>query len=336
MSWIPADEAARMLGVKRRTLYTYVSRGWLATRPLDGRRKLYRRSDVVRLRERANAHKSVAARAAAAMTWGEPVLTTAISGIDRDGPYYRGTCALDLTHLGLRELAALLWDAPVLSWPTVDAGSTTTDLRTLRRRLDDLPLHDDPLVTGARIVASLHAWTGLPDRPRIRAAHVLSADHGLNASTFTARVVASTGADLVSVVVAALAAFSGPRHGTASIEVARRLETSHWPGEEPGFGHPLYPDGDPRAEALLELVDLDDPRLHRLRDHLALRRQEGLHPTLDVGLLAVTLAEDLPVACAPLLFLVGRTIGWVAHALEQRATRGLLRPRGRYAGWPEP
>jgi citrate synthase len=331
MVWIPTAEAVRLLGVKRATLYTYASRGWVRTRRLDGRRKLYHRADVERLRRQADGHRSAAARAARALDWGEPVLTTAISGIDRDGPYYRGTPAVDLLDHSLIDVAALLWDVSPEPWPDPVPGAPTRDLQALRRRVDRLPRLDDPLESARLLVASVHAWTALPRTPLVEAARIVSAEHGLNASTFTARIAASTGADLVTCIVAAMATFAGPRHGAQSLLLAERLAQPTWTDPEPGVGHPLYPDGDPRAEALLDRVD--HGRMGRLAAHLERVRAAGHQPNLDAGLLAVARSEGLGDDAAPTLFLTGRLLGWIAHVLEQRSASGILRPRGRYGPW---
>jgi citrate synthase len=334
VDWITAAQATERLGVKRRTLYTYASRGWIGTRALDGRRKLYRSADVERLRDRANAQRSHAVRAAQALSWGQPVLSTQVSGIDRDGPYYRGVCALDLVDEPLERVAERLWGCGEQLWPPRTLADRTTDLHTLRRWVDRLDRAHDPLVQAVRLVSAVRDWCGLPEHADLTAAQVLCADHGLNPSTFTARVVASTGADLTTCVVGALASFSGPAHGNASVQLGRALDGQSVAGD-PGFGHPLYPDGDPRAEALLSRFDLAQPVFDGLRAQIESRAGAGVHPNVDAGLAALCLAHGLPWSAGPRIFLVGRLCGWIAHALEQRETPGLLRPRGHFAGWVE-
>jgi citrate synthase len=189
-----------------------------------------------------------------------------------------------------------------------------------------------------------------PARRRLtNATLVLCADHELNASTFAARVAASTGADLQACLLAALATFLGPRHGGASRAVAalldevtqpRRAEavvrarTSRGDGM-PGFGHPLYPAGDPRATTLLALV-AGAPASPRLRTLIAViaatERLRGERPNIDAALVAACLAIGLPRGAAVPLFAVGRTAGWVAHVLEQRESPAVLRPRAHYVG----
>jgi citrate synthase len=189
---------------------------------------------------------------------------------------------------------------------------------------------------GAPTVAEAAARALGGDAARIERILVLAADHELNASTFTARVAASAGADLVACVTAALGTMSGPLHGAASDRAAALLAEIRTPARAanvvaarlrrgegiPGFGHPLYPGGDPRGRLLLERTP------SRLVDAVA--RASGLLPNLDAGLIAAT--ADLPPGSAAGLFTLGRTAGWIAHALEQRTQGFLLRPRARYVG----
>lgn len=179
---------------------------------------------------------------------------------------------------------------------------------------------------------------------------VLTADHELNASTFAARVVASTGADLYACVTGALAALSGPRHGALSDRVEALVDEVGEPrrarevvalrtsrGETiPGFGHPLYPAGDPRVPPLLEIATRVARKKSGLETALAIasamEASGRAPPNLDFGLVAVVRALGLRRGAAAALFALGRTAGWVAHALEQRDAGYLLRPRAEYVG----
>lgn len=189
--------------------------------------------------------------------------------------------------------------------------------------------------------------------PVIEAALIASADHELNASTFAARVAASAGAELYAAVGAALYTFTGPRHGGApelvegfldelparGLRAALRARLARGDGL-PGFGHRLYPDGDPRVRAIVER--LPPPRTARAARRLALAQEvaalgaelTGEHPSLDHALVMVARALDVAPAWAPALFGLGRLAGWIAHTLEQRASAALLRPRARYTGPP--
>ena len=195
------------------------------------------------------------------------------------------------------------------------------------------------------------AWA--PRRPAVaevlRTTVVLCADHELNISAFTARCAASAGASPYHVVSAAMAAFRGYKHGGAAERVLAMLGDAHTPdaaraviterlkrGESlPGFGHRLYADGDPRAAALLRLAEKsgNDGEWRRIQRVLRVGRQLLQEkPNIDFGLAAVARAYDLPDSAPPLLFAVGRTVGWIAHALEEYATGQLIRPRARYTG----
>ena len=341
-----AEEACRRLGVKRATLYTYASRGMLESRPAGGRKRVYRPEDVERLRLRGQAHAGRAPRAAGALRWGEPVLETRVGGIDEEGPWYRGVRAVDLDHLPFEDVAEHLWQAEPGEWPVIVARRPVADLLGLRQLVDELAGRDrlrhlrTPEATlrkARRILARMAGAAGGPGPEiavalgglELRAALALTADHGLNASTFAARVTASTGADLYACVAAGLAALSGPRHGTASLELAALLDGRGAAGRTPGFGHPLYPKGDPRARALLRRFD-SPPALAGLVEAL---RAEGLEPNVDAGLLGLVRSMGLPDVRAPLIFAIARTAGWVAHVMEQWQRPGLLRPRASYAPW---
>jgi citrate synthase len=214
------------------------------------------------------------------------------------------------------------------------------------------------IVAGRQSRAPVHLalqtrW--MPKRPvvgeAIRMALVVCADHELNVSAFTARCAASAGASPYDVVSAAMATLKGRRHGGqtervsalfAEIEapararavVANRLRR----GENvPGFGHPLYPAGDPRAALLLRLAEAagNAAEWRRVRA-LAKAGSELLHdlPNLDFALAALARTYGLPDHAPLVLFALGRTVGWIAHAIEQYATGQLIRPRARYTGPP--
>jgi citrate synthase len=188
------------------------------------------------------------------------------------------------------------------------------------------------------------AW-GLDDRAAeaIRAALVLCADHELNTSAFAVRVVASTGASLAACVSAGLSALSGPRHGGQTSLVEILFEESERFGDAarlvqerlrrgdilPGFGHPLYRNGDPRALAILPLLP-PDPTRDAMRDAMDLIR--GKQPNVDFALVSLRRALRLKPGSALSLFAISRTAGWIAHALEQQIEDKLIRPRARYTG----
>jgi citrate synthase len=173
---------------------------------------------------------------------------------------------------------------------------------------------------------------------------VLLADHELNASTFAARVAASTGASLSACLLAGLATLTGPLHGGAAMQLrplaaaARQLGADKAVGDWlaqgrrlPAFGHPLYPDGDPRAFALFQHFT-PRPAFAGLR--AAAEESTGEQPNIDFAISAMADAFDLPLEAPFVLFAMARSVGWIAHSLEQLSTGSLIRPRARYAGPP--
>jgi citrate synthase len=186
----------------------------------------------------------------------------------------------------------------------------------------------------------------------LRAALILCADHELNVSSFTARCVASAGSHPYAVVGAGLAALEGPRHGGATARVESMLESLRPAraieeavaarlrrGESiDGFGHPLYRDGDPRARLLLDLMAERYGRSAEGRFVAsfakAATRVTGDLPNIDFGLAALARVLRLPSGSPLVLFALGRSIGWVGHAMEQYATGQLIRPRAKYVGVP--
>lgn len=222
-------------------------------------------------------------------------------------------------------------------------------LRLLAAAVTGQPLSDRPI---HEQVAT--AWNVPPEHaPLIRAALVLSADHEFNASAFAARVVASTGANLYGSTMAGLVAINGPRHGGLTrrvaglladlaekpdidAEIARRVSGRIY---IPGFGHQLYPDGDVRALVLFALMRELVPGSAELafaeRVASAVEQQIDRKPTVDFATVTLARVLDLPKDSALALFLLGRTVGWIAHAIEQAAHGALIRPRARYTG-PRP
>ena len=184
----------------------------------------------------------------------------------------------------------------------------------------------------------------------LRAALVLCADHELNVSSFTARCVASAGSHPYAVVIAGLAALEGPKHGGASARVESMLESMRHArsvrtavrdrlrrGEVvDGFGHPLYSEGDPRAHFLLDLLAEHYATSAEWRFVREIARaaaaSTGEHPNVDFALAAVARVLRLPAGAPLTLFAIGRSVGWIGHALEQYATGQLIRPRAKYTG----
>jgi citrate synthase len=184
----------------------------------------------------------------------------------------------------------------------------------------------------------------------LRAALILCADHELNVSSFTARCVASAGSSPYAVVIAGLAALEGTRHGGASARVESMLGSMRRAkdlegaiaarvrrGEAiDGFGHPLYPDGDPRAVMLIGQLRQWYARSAELAFVLdfvdAASSAVAERPNVDFALAAVARVLKLPAGSPLTLFAIGRTIGWIGHAIEQYETGQLIRPRAKYIG----
>lgn len=204
---------------------------------------------------------------------------------------------------------------------------------------------------GAPIHRQLAAAWGLggAGAELVRRCLVLVADHELNASTYVARCTASTRATPYAVVIGALAALSGPLHGGATSraeallgelsqagDIADALGERLRRGERlQAFGHPLYPDGDPRAAAILGALPTaaTAARSAFVAETAAAAEQLlARKPNVDFALAAVSVALRLPRGAAIGIFLIGRAVGWIAHAMEQYAAGQLIRPRARYVG----
>ncbi len=375
--WLSTDEALSRLRVRPQTLYAYVSRGRVRAEadPAEPRRSRYRASDVAALAAKQGRGRKAADVAADAIAWGEPVLASAITTVSDGRLYYRGQDAVRLADTAtLEEVARLLRgglglppDEPhgapagataqerafaafggrAASDPPAQ-GRTQPDLADEAARLLDLMTTAiagrDGAVPREEDEGPIHerlgrAWRApRPGWDTIRRALVLLADHELNASTFAARVTASTGASLAASVLAGLCALSGPRHGGMAERVesfakeAERVGAAKLlarRGVAPGFGHALYPEGDPRAEALLTVIETP-PSLASLRR--IVETETGQKANVDFALAVMRRTLGLPPEAPFALFAAARTAGWLAHAMEQAATGAVIRPRARYVG----
>ena len=295
------------------------------------------------------------------------------------------------THT-LEEVAALLWTGNLeqaeqlfatkplparCTWPSADAHLLTLQRLQVALALaatDDLRAYDlrpEAITqTGARILWLMAAVAASADTldttiagtlaqawqpgtaALLNAALVLCADHELNSSAFTARVVASAEANPYAVVLAGLAALGGFQHGGATEQAAAFLREVAEPsrvrlvmaerlrrGERlPGFGHRLYPDHDPRVVALLSMLAEAYPTSPALALAQAIIREatavtSGV-PSIDFALAVLEHTLQLPYGAGLTLLAVGRTAGWIGHALEQYQGQRLIRPRARYIGVP--
>ncbi|HEX2012318.1 MAG TPA: citrate synthase family protein [Roseateles sp.] len=196
-----------------------------------------------------------------------------------------------------------------------------------------LPLHDRL----ARGWGQPRAVAGL-----IRKTLVLLADHEITSSAFSSRITASTGASLPACLLAGLTTFSGPLHGDASGRARALFDEVEREGANavvdrylsaaipiPGFGHHIYPDGDPRAAALM--ADLKPPpHIARLIERVV--ALTGQPPNMDIALATLVACYRLPADAGFAMFAIARSVGLLAHSMEQLSVDSVIRPRGRYTG----
>jgi citrate synthase len=367
--WIDRETALELMGVRAQTLYAYVSRGRISVQPdsADPRRSQYRRADIDALITRRARGRRPAVIAASTISWGEPMIPTAIATVEHERLIYRGVDAVTLADTAsFEEVAALLWQANEPITFTSQQGVTDDPFVALARLAQTAtPLigrsperwHGDAIKVIAVLAHALGAGPG--DGPlhvrlarnwrlgkaaaeRLRRLLVVMADHELNPSTFAVRVAASTGASMAASLLAGLCTLSGPRHGMASnamLALAQEAErsgveaaVSTWLArhhELPGFGHPLYPEGDPRAQAIMAGRD-PDPIMMALAT--AAHDITGGLPNCDFAIASLIRSCNLPADAGFRLFALSRSVGWAAHAMEQAATEQIIRPRARYVG----
>ena len=201
-------------------------------------------------------------------------------------------------------------------------------------------------------------WRGEADERHVRAIDsywVSAAEHGANASTFTARIVGSTGADCAAAMSSAVGALSGPLHGGAPTRVLKMLDEVSKSGDAKryvtelldrgerlmGFGHRVYRAEDPRARVLRRTArELESPRVEVAEaleqaalEELARRHPERVLATNVEFWSAVVLdIAEIPPPLFPAMFACARVAGWSAHILEQKRTGRLIRPSARYVG----
>ena len=360
--------------------------------PGHPRQRRYAAEDVDAMRSRGEERRDPAKIGERALHWGVPVLESAITLIENGRLYYRGHDAAELARArSVEEVAALIWtgsfagDFAATQLHVVAGTKTVEGLPFASRAQSVLPLvaARDSLAfdlrpravaqTGWRILnllASIAAESSeledtidetlhkrwVPRTPHaaelLRVALIVSADHELNVSSFTARCVASAGANPYAVVIAGLAGIEGTKHGGISArvetmfdEVRRARDVRKAVGErlrrgEPvvGFGHPLYPGGDPRAKVLMEMLARRFPKSPELAFARAVAKAgeevTGEKATIDFALVALARTLKLDAGAPLTLFALGRSIGWIGHALEQYARDEIIRPRARYSGPP--
>ncbi|RKT52343.1 citrate synthase 2 [Saccharothrix australiensis] len=204
----------------------------------------------------------------------------------------------------------------------------------------------------------LTRWRGEPDPAHVKALDaywVSAAEHGLNASTFTARVIASTGADVAAAMSGAIGAMSGPLHGGAPARVLPMIEEVERTGDARavvtgildrgerlmGFGHRVYRAEDPRARVLRRTcrelgasryevaAALEQAALAELRER---RPDRAIETNVEFWAAVVLDFAQVPPHMMPAMFTCARTAGWSAHILEQKRTGRLVRPSASYVG----
>jgi citrate synthase len=405
---LTAAEAARELGVSAATLYAYVSRGLVRSEPSSGARRtrLYRREDIAMLKQRKEARHNPIQAAERNLSWGLPVLESALTLISEGRLYYRGLEAARLAATRtVEEVASLIWQAefrPDYADLFQAAAARLKDSKVLRVKLPGLsPLERFRAVlpiaecedagafnlappalveTAARIVALLVrvtapkqpwregmartlqlAWApgNRAAEPTIRAALIMLVDHELAVSSFAARCVASASSTLYAVVEAGLCGLRGIKHGGATERAEEFLREAAAVGQAslhanlrdliasrlrrgehiPGFGHMLYPQGDPRARFLLEMLERSYPKTPAIAlAHAVIKEvrrvSDRMLPNIDFAGALLARVLRLPPGSAVTIFGLGRTIGWIGHAIEQYQIDRLIRPRARYVGPP--
>ena len=208
--------------------------------------------------------------------------------------------------------------------------------------------------------AFLIRWRGEPDPRHVKALDaywVSAAEHGMNASTFTARVIASTGADVAAALSGAVGALSGPLHGGAPARVLHMIDEVERTGDAAGyvkstldrgdrlmgFGHRVYRAEDPRARVLRRTArELGAPRYEvalalenaALAELRARRPDRVLETNVEFWAAIVLDFAQIPADITPSMFTCARTAGWAAHIMEEKRTGRLIRPSARYVGPP--
>jgi citrate synthase len=275
--------------------------------------------------------------------------TVVLDGVSRIADRLRLVLAVDALRASRRrDPDTVVAEGRTLVATLVDALPRTSGAAVPRLELPD----------GTRLTDTIAArlWVRLSPRRAtqpllavLNAALVLLADHEMAASALAARVAASTRAGVHDVVAAGMGALHGPLHGGESLRArqvlaeARRTSPSaaverelELRGRLPGFGQVLYPDGDPRAVLLLQMLEAAGPHptlelMHTVIDEAARRRLP--RPNVDLALAALGLRTDMPEDAGTAIFTPARTVGWLAHAMEEYEEQPLrFRPRAVYVG----
>jgi citrate synthase len=280
-------------------------------------------------------------------------------------PVHSGDVRVDV-QAGLATLAPKLGFKPILDLDDTQvrdelAQTSVTALSYVAQsaRGDATPVPQSEVEKGTTAVEQfLLRWRGELDPLKVKALDaywVSAAEHGLNASTFTARVVASTGADVAASLSAAVGAMSGPLHGGAPTRVLHMVEEVEKTGDAEayvkdlldkherlmGFGHRVYRAEDPRARVLRRVAqELGSPRFDAasaleqaaLKELRTRRPDRPIETNVEFWAALILDLADVPAPMFAAMFTCARVAGWSAHVLEQKRTGRLVRPSARYIG----
>jgi len=238
---------------------------------------------------------------------------------------------------------------------TAKAGVITAYFHRARQGMHLPPVRKD-LGEAAHFLYLLYGVEPGPEAVRtLDMAYVLHADHGMNASTFSARVTISTLTDFYSAITAAIGTLKGPLHGGANEGVIRMLleigsleNVDAWIDDQlamkrkiMGIGHRIYKVLDPRAPHLKRVAvqltqELGEPKWIQMSERIAalMLEKKGLHANVDFYSATVYYSLGIPLDLFTPIFAIARTAGWTAHVLEQLADNRLFRPQSEYVGLP--